>query len=65
MLNRNLIVGCALMAASTAPVFSFAEIVMSPEQALQSIRLHNVTVQNEIVSGGRVSHSLKKGEDHA
>ena len=57
MLDRNLIVGCALMAASTAPVFSFAEIVMSPEQALQSTRLLNVTVQNEIVSGEIVNSS--------
>jgi hypothetical protein len=39
------------------PAFSIAEIVMSPEQALQSIRLLNVTVQNEIVSGEIVNTS--------
>ena len=57
MLNRSLIVGCALMAVSMVPAFSVAEIVMSPEQALQSIRLINVTVQNEIVSGEIVNTS--------
>lgn len=57
MLNRSLIVGCALMAVSTIAAFSFAETVMSPEQALQRIRLLNVTVQNGIVSGEIVNTS--------
>lgn len=57
MLNRSLIGGYALMAVSIVPAFSIAEIVMSPEQALQSIRLLNVTVQNEIVSGEIVNTS--------
>jgi len=51
MLNRSLIVGCALMSMSMVPAFSSAEMVMSPEQALQSVRLLNVTVQNETVAG--------------
>jgi hypothetical protein len=57
MLNRSFIVGCSLMAVSMVPAFSIAEIVMSQEQALQSIRLLNVTVQNEIVSGEIVNIS--------
>ena len=57
MLNRSLIVGYALMAVSMVPAFSTAEMVVSPEQALQSIRLLNVTVQNEIVSGEIVNTS--------
>ena len=57
MLNRSLIVGYALMAVSMVPAFSIAEVVVSPEQALQSIRLLNVTVQNEIVSGEIVNTS--------
>ena len=57
MQHRSLIVGCTLMAMSAAPAFSFAETVMVPEQALQSVRLLNVTVQNEIVSGEIVNTS--------
>ena len=57
MLNRSLIGGYALMAVSMVPAFSIAEIVMSPEQALQSIRLLNVTAQNEIISGEIVNTS--------
>ena len=57
MLNRSLIVGCALMSVSMVPAFSIAEMVMSPEQALQSIRLLNVTAQNEIVAGEIVNTS--------
>ena len=57
MLNRSFIVRYALMAVSMVPAFSSAEIIMSPEQALQSIKLLNVTVQNEVVSGEIVNTS--------